>query len=48
VAVIFYAKGAKKSSVAVDQSKLASAKEAANMKAYWGKQLDALVKHLKT
>ena len=48
VAVMFYAKGATKSSVAVDQSKLASAKEAARMKAYWGKQLDALGKHLKT
>ena len=46
VAVMFYAKGAKKSAVAVDHSKLGSAKEAAKMKAYWAKQLDALEKHL--
>ena len=46
VAIMFYPKGAKKSSVAVDQSKLGSAKEAAKMKAYWGKQLDGLEKYL--
>jgi len=46
VAIMFYPKGAKKSSVAVDQSKLANAKDAAKMKAYWAKQLNALEKHL--
>jgi hypothetical protein len=39
-------RGAKKSAVAVDHSKLGSANEAAKMKAYWGKQLDALQKYL--
>lgn len=46
VAVMFYAKGAKKSSVAVDHRRLTGAKEAARMKVYWGKQLDSLQKHL--
>ena len=46
VAIMFYPKGTKKSSVAVEQSKLPNAKEAARMKAYWAKQLDALEKHL--
>jgi hypothetical protein len=32
--------------VAIDQSTLASASEAAKMKAYCTKQLDALAKHL--
>jgi len=46
VAVMFYSKGAKKSSVAVDHRKLTNAKDAARMKAYWAKQLDGLQKHL--
>jgi len=46
VAVMFYPKGAKKSSVAVDHTKLAGAKEAAKMRAYWAKQLDSLQTHL--
>jgi hypothetical protein len=46
VAVMFYPKGAKKSSVAVEHMKLTGAKEAVKMKAYWAKQLDSLETHL--
>jgi hypothetical protein len=46
VAIGFYPKGAKKSAVALEHSKLGSAGGAARMKTYWGKQLDALEGHL--
>lgn|ERR1043166_2072867 len=38
----FYAKGDKKSQVALQHSKLPNAKSAATMKTYWGKALDRL------
>lgn len=46
VAIMFYPKGAAKTAVAVDHMKLASEREAAKMKSYWTKQLDALEEHL--
>jgi hypothetical protein len=42
VDALFYEKGADKSQVALQHSKLADADEAAAMKAYWGERLDAL------
>ncbi len=42
VDILFYGRGAAKSRVAADHSKLASAKEAARMKAYWAQNLDRL------
>ena len=42
VDALFYEKGAGRSQVALQHSKLASAEEAAAMKAYWGERLDAL------
>ena len=42
VDALFYEKGAGKSQVALQHSKLGSADEAAAMKAYWGERLDAL------
>lgn len=42
VDALFYEKGAGKSQVALQHSKLGSAEEAAAMKAYWGERLDAL------
>jgi hypothetical protein len=38
----FFAKGAKKSMVAVQHDKLAGAKDVAKMRAYWGKALEKL------
>jgi len=42
VGVNFYAKGAGKSSVSLDQRKLKSAKEAANAKKFWAEKLEKL------
>jgi len=42
VDALFYEKGEGRSQVALQHSKLASADEAAAMKAYWGERLDAL------
>jgi hypothetical protein len=42
VDALFYEKGAGRSRVALQHSKLGSAEEAAAMKAYWGERLDAL------
>ena len=42
VDVGFFEKGTRKSQVAVEHSKLASAKQAEKMKTYWAKQLDKL------
>ena len=42
VDTLFYEKGAGKSQLALQHSKLASADDAATMKAYWGERLDAL------
>ncbi len=45
--VNFYSKGDGKSQVTVQHQKLASAKEAERMQAYWGKQLERLKEMLK-
>ena len=42
VDALFYEKGAGKSQIALQHSRLGSADEAAAMKAYWGERLDAL------
>ena len=42
VDALFYEKGAGKSQIALQHSKLATADEAAAMKTYWGERLDAL------
>jgi hypothetical protein len=42
VDALFYEKGAGRSQVALQHSKLGSAEEVAAMKAYWGERLDAL------
>jgi hypothetical protein len=44
----FYSQGKSKSQVAVQHSKLPSAKAAAGMKAYWAAQLARLQAFLKT
>jgi len=46
VAIMFYPKGPARTAVAVDHMKLSGAREAARMKAYWSRQLDALEQHL--
>lgn len=46
--VNFYSKGADKSQVSLQHSKLASAREAARLKAYWGEQLDRLKQQLES
>jgi hypothetical protein len=38
----FYPKGAGRSSIQIEPSKLASAREVARLKTYWGRQLDQL------
>ncbi len=42
VEVMFYPKGANKTQVSVQHGKLANAKDAERMKAYWGEQLEKL------
>ena len=48
VDINFLAKGATRSSVAVEHSKLASAREVARIRTYWGRQLDQLKKLLES
>ncbi len=46
VEVMFYAKGAGKSQLSVEQRKLANAAQVRKMKRFWGEQLDRLEKRL--